>query len=471
MGERYRSYGLTLKGEYAFDSGTLTGFLNYHEQDTDWVLDSDHANVAQVYASERNTFENVSAEFRYVSDLSGPLNFVVGAYFQETERFFNQYVIDAFLSNSAVADPQNEYILFEKLSETDGDTQSLYGELIWDISDELQLTGGARWIDETKDSFFEHPYVNPAVTAVFTQGVRISADQSFDDVIPEVTLRWTPELNLMAYVAYKEGFKSGGFSNSGILGAISGSLEDFTFDPETVEGFEAGIKSSFLDNSLQFDVTVYQYTYEGLQIDFFNTHVFAFTTSNAGESTAEGVELDLQWLPLAGLRLNGSLAYNQSEYDDFIAPCYVGQKPSEGCTIPGVSPRQQLSGEPTALAPEWVGSLSVDYDHALQSGLLAGFTVNLQGKSDHVTGSFGEPADVQDEYFTLDAAIRLGAADGRWELSVIGKNLTDEYAIVASRGVPATGGGTGTEDGFRADRRGFGIEPRTITFRAEYRFF
>ncbi|EED34712.1 TonB-dependent receptor [Luminiphilus syltensis NOR5-1B] len=471
MGERYRSYGVTLKGDYELESGKLTGILNYHEQDTDWVLDSDHANIAQVYASETNSFENISAEFRYVSDLSGSLNFVAGAYFQETDRSFNQFVIDAFLSNSAVEDPQNEHILFEKLSGTDGDTQSVYGELIWDITDELQLTGGARWIDETKDSFFLHPYVNPAVTALFTEDVVVAADQSFDDVLPEVTLRWTPELNIMAYVAYKEGFKSGGFSNSGILGAISGSLSDFTFDPETVDGFEAGIKSSFLENSLQVDLTVYQFTYEGLQIDFFNTPVFAFTTSNAGESTAEGVELDLQWAPISGLRLNGSVAYNSSEYDDFIAPCYVGQKPSQGCTIPGTSPRQQLGGEPTALAPEWVGSLSADYDHVLENGLMAGFTVNLQSKSDHVTGSFGEPADVQDDYMTVDAAIRLGSADGRWEVALIGKNLTDEYAIVASRGVPGTGGGTGTEDGFRADRRGFGIEPLTITLRAEYRFF
>jgi outer membrane receptor protein involved in Fe transport len=471
MGERYRSFGVTLRGDYQFDDGLFTAFLNYHEQDTDWVLDSDYANRAQVYAAETNSFENLSAEFRYVSEFSGPLNFVAGAYLQETDRYFNQYVIDAFLSNSAAPDPVNEYILFEKLSETQGDTQSLYGELIWTISEQLELTGGARWIDETKDSFFEHPYVNPAVTAVFTEGVRIGADQSFDDVVPEVTLRWTPSLDLMAYIAYKESFKSGGFSNSGILGAISGSVDDFAFDPETVEGFEAGIKSSFFDNSLQVDLTLYQFTYEGLQIDFFNTPVFAFITSNAGESTAEGVELDVKWSPVQGLRVGAALAYNQSEYDDFLAPCYVGQKPSEGCTIPGVAPRQQLAGEPTALAPEWSGSVSVDYDRVVAEGLVGGFTLNLQGKTDHVTGSFGEPADVQDDYWTVDAALRLGAADGRWELSVVGKNLTDEFAIVASRGVPATGGGTGTEAGFRADRRGFGIEPRTIAFRAEYKFF
>ena len=150
-----------------------------------------------------------------VSTDGGSLNWALGAYWQETERYFIQEVMFAGAENSA-ADPSDRYVAYDKVSETDGETFSVYGEIIWDINDTMQLTAGGRYIDEKKDSYFTQPYVNPAFGFLFVQDRILAADQSFDDFVPEVTLRYQPTDTLTYFIAYKEGWKSGGFDNGSI---------------------------------------------------------------------------------------------------------------------------------------------------------------------------------------------------------------------------------------------------------------
>ena len=77
---------------------------------------------------------------------------------QETERYFIQEVMFAGAENST-ADPSDRYVAYDKISETDGETFSVYGEIIWDINDTMQLTAGGRYIDEERP-YFTQPYVN-----------------------------------------------------------------------------------------------------------------------------------------------------------------------------------------------------------------------------------------------------------------------------------------------------------------------
>ncbi len=490
LGEDYESYAFTVTGNWSLERFDVTGIFNYHDQETNWVGDFDGGGATAIMASEKNTFDNLSFELRGVTRLDGPLNFVGGVYWQTTDRRFDQDVIFFGSQDSSAANAYQEYTSYDKASETDGDTISVYGEVIWDITNQVQLTGGLRWIEEKKDSFFFQPYVNsflapggavplfvpfdPSNPATLVEG-----DQKFDKTVPEVTLRWEPTDSLTFYVAYKEGFKGGGFSNSGILSnAVFGSgadpAADFIFDEETVDGWEAGMKAAFLEGAMTVEVEVYDYDFKDLQIDFFNSPTFAFITTNAGASTTTGGELNVTWAPsgVAGLTLQGAVMYNEGEYDDFVAPCYAGQRPSAGCDIfnPGEVPKQQLGGSRRGLAPKWAGMLAADYEIGLAENLMLGLSANLQFKGSHQLSEFGIPAAVQDSYETLDAAIRLGSQDGRWQVAVIGKNLTDEYALTFSSDTPSTGGGTGTEQGFLADQRGNPILPRTIAAEFVVRF-
>jgi outer membrane receptor protein involved in Fe transport len=402
------------------------------------------------------------------------LNAVLGVYYQNTHRFFQQDVLFAGAENSA-AEPSRRFVAYDKLSETDGETISVYGELVWDITQQLQLTGGLRYMHETKDSYFIQNYVNPFFTGIFVPGVQLDANQTFNDASPEVTLRWEASSNLTLYAAYKEGFKSGGFSNSAIYSTITASpLDDFTFQPEHVKGFEGGVKASLFNNTLSIEFEAYHYKFKDLQIDFFNSPTFAFITENAGGSKTEGAELQFTWAPeqVDGLTLTGSLAYNVAKYTDFEAPCYAGQTPMDGCTIlrPGEVPKQELGGQSRALAPKWSGSLGVDYDTPVGNGFRLGFSTNVKFKSKHRLGAFNNPYDIQSAYATLDAAVRFGDEDGHWQFAVIGKNLTNKYALLSAGDTPGTGGNTGYANGFVADRYGTPIVGRTIEFQLTWRY-
>ena len=480
-GDLYESWSITGNFNWEFDNFDFTTTLNWHDQEAEWVGDQDASGVTAIFAGEHNEFENLSAELRLVTRLDQPVNFVVGAYLQETERFFNQVVNFAGARNTA-ADPNDEFTAYDKISETDGDTISVYGEVIWDITEKWQLTAGARYIDENKDSFFIQPYVNPFFQGLFTlfdptnPATRAVADQSFDDVIPEVTLRFEPNDTWTFYAAYKEGFKSGGFSNSAILSNLSPpGFNDFIFDPEEVKGGEIGAKARLLDGSMNLAFEVFYYDFSDLQVDFFNSAQFAFVTDNAGGSETEGAELQIDWAtPINGLSLSGSIAYLKSTFTDFRSFCATGQSAAAGCTLPPppaveTDAFQLLDGSDRPNAPEWSGFVALNYERALGNRWVFGATANLQFRSK--IGLLAQDVTAtQASYETYDANIRIGTNDDKWQLALIGKNLSDEYAFRSAGNVPGTGGNTGTAEGFPSDLQGVAIRPRQIELELLWRY-
>ena len=481
-GDLYESYSLTGTFNWAFENFDTKLVLNYHTQEAQWVGDQDASGVTTIFAGEKNDFDNLSAELRLVTRLEQPVNFVVGAYLQKTERDFNQVVNFAGARNTA-ADPNNEYTAYDKISGTDGDTQSVYGEIVWDIADRWQLTAGVRYIDENKDSYFYQPYVNPFFVGLFklydpanpTTTVA-SADQNFDDLIPEVTLRWETTDDLTLYAAYKEGFKSGGFSNSAILSNLSPpGFSDFTFDPEKVDGFEVGAKAAVLNGSMQLTFEAFYYDFKDLQVDYFNSAQFAYVTENAGGSVTEGAELQFDWAtPVDGLYMTGSVAYLSSTFTDFESFCSTGQTAAQGCILPPppateTSARQNLDGNDRPGAPKWSGFVGVNYERPMGDSLVWGLSANAQFKSEQVLIA-QDPTATSDAYRTYDANIRIGSADRKWQVALIGKNLTDEYVFRGGGNVPGTGGNTGTAEGYPSDLQGVAIRPRQVELEFTYNF-
>jgi len=483
-GEKYTSWVLTGKFDWTFDKWELSTIVNYHDQKMRWVGDQDGGAVTSIFAAEQNAFDNFSIEPRLVTRFDSPLNFVLGAYYQKTDRFFDQDVIFAFVpipgvgvlgprNTAPLADPADEFTAYNKISETDGKTTSIYGEVVWDITDMWQLTTGLRYIEETKDSFFIQPYVHPFVTGLFipfnptNPRTRVAFDQKFKNAIPEATLRFTPNDDWTFYAAYKEGFKSGGFSNSAILSNLSppGGF-DFVFDPEHNKGGEVGVKAALFDNSAIASFEVFYYKFSDLQVDFFNSQQFAFVTENAGGSETYGAELQIDWAtPVEGLTLGGSLGYLESKFTNFESFCFVGQRPDQGCTLlPGqneANVRQNLKGNTRPGAPKWSGHVVAMFERPITDALVFGITGNLQYKSKTILSST-DPNATYKAYVTYDANVRIGSADGKWQVAFIGKNLADKLAIRGAGNVPGTGGNTGTAEGFRGDLSGGAIRGRQL---------
>lgn len=472
---KYGSWSTTATVDYVGENVSINGVANFNRNVNRLAVDSDNQSYgpSNVYATERTTFRAYSGELRVLTTFDAPINVLLGGYYQDTKRTFEQYAQTGNISNSAAFDPKYTYVAFAKDSATNGETLSAYGQAIWKIVPRVEATAGVRYIHETKSSFFTQPYINPALLARFIQGRLLTADQTFQNWSPEATITWRPTDNLTAYFDYKTAYKSGGFSNSALDTVLGNGAADMTFAPEKAKGFEGGLKSTLFDRQLRLNVGAYSYKYTNFQIDFQNSQTFAFITTNAGSVRAKGVEFEAEYSPrdLAGLRLRGSINYSRARYISFLAPCYSGETIAQGCntTFRG-SLGQRLDGKPTTNSPTWTGSAGIDYEYRMASGASLNFTAGGRYSSGYFASAFNSPLSRQPSYAMFDASVRWIAKGDRFEIGLIGKNLTNRFVVTGAADAPSTGSGTGTNNGVLADQRSYTSLPRTVQIEATYRF-
>jgi iron complex outermembrane receptor protein len=506
--EHYRDGNINLKINYEADLFTVTSTSGYQKLFNDWAGNQNYSNAASVYAGEHFDWDQFSTEERVTTKLHGPLNFSGGVYFQTTTLDFHQNVDFAGAQNSA-APPLDQYVAYNKTSHTVGHTYAVFGQGIWDILPNLELTAGARYTHELKDSYFRQPYVWPAVYFLFVQydpanpATSVNAKQTFDNVSPEVTLTWKPTSDITLYGAYKTGYKSGGFSNSAILstGTLPGDLK---FKPETAEGFEAGVKSTLFDRQLRINADVFDFLYSNLQVDFFNTPTFNYVTLNAASARTYGVEATVDFAPrtIPGLLLHFDGAYNNSHYGKFQAPCSpAGLTYEQGCTALRVvnggtgaysfSPDcggggaqancnfMNVDGRPTALSPKFTAVIGGDYSHNLTADLKLGLAVDARLSSGYVANPFPShvalQVDHQNAYGVLDAVLSLASESQHWKVSVIGRNLTNTFIALGTAGLPLSGGTTGCKTAvcgaqIISDQAAVVANPRTVAIQVTYRY-
>jgi outer membrane receptor protein involved in Fe transport len=468
----YESFAFTADLNWKLTDSEITSVTNYNWHRNKWGLGQNVESPTSYIAATQNTsLEAWSNETRFQTYFDQPFNFMVGFYYQDTKRDHAQAGEFAPLEISANP-PETQFTSYIKPSNSDAETISGFGQLTWRVNPETELSAGVRYIHETRDSFLVQSYVMPALQGLFLQDVPVTADQKFTDWTPEVTIAYYPTDELTLFAGYKSAYKSGGFAVSSLIVAAT-VPSDITFEPETGDGFEAGLKSILADGQVRLNFNLYSFKYKDLQVDFFDSQTFQFITTNAGSAKVEGAELELEFAPSGapGLLLNGYLNYNKSRYTDYIAPCYSGQSISAGCnTTFGLGLGQDLSGSPLAMAPDFVASAGAVYQAEFGAGLMWELGGNLRFSDNYISSSFGAPLSEQGSYTNLDLSLRIRGQDDRWEGAIIARNVTDSFHISGETDLPNSGSGTGTDDAIPADPVGLVDLPRTILFQVTYNF-
>ena len=104
------------------------------------------------------------------------------------------------------------------------------------------------------------------------------------------------------------------------------------------------------------------------------------------------------------------------------------------------------------------------------SGMYLALAGDARYSDSYLASGFANPLSKIDSYWYFEGSIRLGSEDGRWEVALIGKNLSDEFWVSGVVDGPSTGSGAGTPNGVLADQMGFGNVPRTVAVEATFRF-
>jgi iron complex outermembrane receptor protein len=381
-----------------------------------------------------NQLEQYTQEIRLISDFSGAFNFMLGAFYEDRTITFDtaqQGVNISFLGPDPITGFTYDW---DKIHVTKTEAVSFFGSAMIDLTDRLELSGGVRYTDETKIQRISVPFVHlflrgpTFVESGFFSGPIEFADDNFS---PEVTLRYqaTDDINLFA--AFKTGFKSGGIDNSALpsnslsQAALSGDFGALIFDSEEAIGGEVGIKSQWADRTFTFNATAYNYVFKNLQVQNFNAVTVQFATSNAGELTTRGVDVETSWItPVEGLRLTANLSYLDAQYTDtFIQP-------------DGIGGGLDLDGRRGSQAPEWSGNFAADWVIPINDSLEFFLSGNAAYNDGYITDEATLNDFVQPSFWTVDSNISIGHPDGKWKLSLIATNLTDEIFVITSGGRP-----------------------------------
>jgi len=245
--------------------------------------------------------------------------------------------------------------------------------------------------------------------------VPFSDNESWDEFTPKVTLEYRPE-DVLVYLTYARGFKSGGFNYPAAGGE--------PLDPEVLDMVELGMKGEFLDNRLRLNTAVYYYDYADLQVTRASGGLnAAATTENAADADIYGIDIEFTWLASERLTISGGANFLDTEYSEYdaVAKSFQG--------TPGtINVGFDASGESLLRAPDWSFFTSLAYDFTVGNAIVP-LVVTYSHKSSYFFDFSIEPETAaleQDDYGLLSARLSYLSSDESWELALWGSNLTDE---------------------------------------------
>jgi len=469
--------GLTL--DQKIGEHTLTAVLGYSDLEWNTVMDFDFGPALIMTGAIDEEYRQTSIELRLSSPIGQRLEWIVGGYYQDDELANQQpnvlgsaytdpiaaaFGFDALGYNFA-GDAVTPAVLLEGAMGTESTAASLFGIATWNVTDAFRLTGGVRWVDSSTDYRRENSLCTTLDETIMPQslvdlipddlfcfnGRDLSRSRSSDNVMPELAAQWDIDEAIMFYAKVGKSAKAGGFAFSTNLGRDSAGNVIVEYDDETAVGYETGLKGSF--GNWAFNAALYRTEFEDLQVNTFDPVTADAIVQNAAEVTTQGIEFDARWAANDYITLSGALAYLDAGFDSFDgAPCAV-----DGSTPPSFGPVGcDASGLPTPYAPEWSGYLAVDLVTPLNSGLQFLGGLNIAYSEEFLTDSSLAAFFTQPSYTKIDARIGIAQADGRWDLLLIGNNLSDE--LILNNGMV-----------FVANA-GYLKTPRRITLQGTYRF-
>ena len=283
------------------------------------------------------------------------------------------------------------------------DTQSFaaYGELTFDITDKIAITGGLRYSRDEKEAFHQgvSPFFNDTIDLLGNPIAPLFGDETFDSFDPKVVLEYRPTDDLLVFASYSQAFRSGGFNQAAV------DEESFNFGQERIRSGEIGFKSDWFDSRVRFNANVFASFVEDQQITFINpaVPVARFVANNDAEFI--GFEAEGQAVISDGLVASFSYAFLDAEADDFVNP-FTGE------LVGGVdnNPRNSFA-------------VNLDYNRQIGFGDLQAH-IGFNHKDS--TTVIGVPRTASD---LLDARLAYSFGDiggGRITVFFYGQNLTDD---------------------------------------------
>lgn len=373
--DKWYQLGLTVEGQIGSFDVTYSG--NYLNRDVDASFDySDYSYwYDNLYTSgyfaglflnnaggrpnpshsfiNNDAYSKQSHELRLSTDQSKRLRGLLGFFYQKQEHDFEQPfgnipgLADSMLMNRD--EPNGEkfpgVVYLNSLDRVDTD-KAVFGQIAYDLTDKLELTVGARFFEPevTVNGFFGYGLgfspasaptgSEPGAVANGGSGAfspmgqgwsrngeyRCKSQKQYKDApcqnvakgisesehIGRANLRWKASDDAMFYLTWSEGYRPGGINRNPFAGDY---ISDF------LTNYELGWKTTWLDNRLQFNGALFMQSWDDFQIGFQGANGIT-QVANGPSAEVNGVETQLQWLPVDDLLISATAAFYDSELKD-----------------------------------------------------------------------------------------------------------------------------------------------------------
>ena len=239
---------------------------------------------------------------------------------------------------------------------------SIYGQTTYMISDITRLISGIRFTEDDVTT----------CNANFFFGCD-NLTTSSDKTTGKIALEYDVNLDTMVYLSYTAGYKPGGTNLTYGSDAEDGSFSAMvfeTFEPETVDSIEFGIKSDFYDGKARANIAVFSYDYENLQFQATDPIPYQGGVANIPESEMSGVEIEFTALASDNITFDMNLGFISSEVssdfnvlDNVLAFQYFFGEESLRYDL-----RENVNGNELAKTPDFTADISMIYETVLSSG-------------------------------------------------------------------------------------------------------
>jgi iron complex outermembrane receptor protein len=332
------------QAELTWDLGgpELTSITNYLKMDKTYAEDGDALPLLIVNVDTRIDFRQFSQELRLTGD-TGPLKWQVGGYFLDMKYDGSHAVTGAPIIDLAIAGNGGFSVpTIDQLYVIDSRNWSLFAQGDIQLTDELSLTLGGRYSSDDKSIDYTNvlsdptfaPQPDPVVLftdqdlAAVVPGVN---EERFDDWAARASLNYQATPDTLLFVSWNRGIKGGNWSLASNI-----QPEDFRHNPETLNSFEGGFKTTLLGRTLRLNGTVFHYIYEDYQAFSLAGGVPHVFNSDAHST---GAEIEAFWSPSRNFDAVFGATWQTSSVDSIPATdvqfgpeLFPGAPDSEFCT-------------------------------------------------------------------------------------------------------------------------------------------
>lgn len=417
------------------------------------------------FTPETSLVDTSTFEINLVSNepaLNGKLDWTVGAFYMDHEienviRGYRDDDLDGrikYLCGESFADPSycyehdygipGRFDIFEPIAEVDfftdsnpgRESYSVYAQTTYSLSDAFRIISGLRYSEDT-------------FTTDVTNFLNVESFQE-EGTTDEITSRVVAEVDfsedIMGYFALSKGFKPGGSNLTfGFDDDNAPPMVFPTFEAETVDSVEFGLKSTFADGAARANIALFSYSYENLQFQATDPDIYRGGVANIPDSEMSGLEIEFTGFLTDSLSLDMNLAFLDSEVtsdyealDNVLAyPYFFGEEDIR------YGLRENVKGNQLAKTPELTADITLKHETNLASGNSLTTIVQYVKRGDFQQRVSNNPlVDYVQHYQIGNITTSIGFSDDL-EVDFMLLNVTDEAGVNSSMtdvfGVASTG--------------------------------